>query len=371
MKTRLKYRTARAVAGALLLMALAFAAPPVFALEQRQITVALFPTENNTDLQVWQSKYYPYSILEEKMTEYLASLFADSPMTDVVILDENGMNRWLSQPYRGEDMAFQMELYDALAKDGRGVLGTNSKGRFQLRLKAFDAVNAERFATRIAVGRDRRYTFEADGEKLFWLDAMVSLPVPFKDGLDLLGLTRTEDKGQKMSRPTWAQFSSTAHWQALKNAVKDAYHEAMGQVSAALKRNDPEGYAAGDIPFNPFAVNVGRIISPTAGSTRKKREYVVSIGREDALRVGDVLDVVRSDTYITVDPENPVAVVPRTAGRVHPSAIGRVRVLSVQERTAVVRVIRDNRKEPIQLNDLVMKIHHPEVLEMDWESITP
>jgi hypothetical protein len=353
-----------------LLTALTFAAP-ASALEQRRITVALFPTENNTDLQVWQSKYYPYSILEEKMTDYLASLFADSPMTDVVILDENGMNRWLSQPYRGEDMAFQMELYDALVKDSRGVLGTNSKGRFQLRLKAFDAVNAERFATRIAVGSDSRYTFGPGGEKLFWIDTMVTLPVPFKDGLDLLGLTRTEDKGQKMSRPTWAQFSSTAHWQALKNAVKDAYHEAMGQISTALKRNDPDGYAAGDIPFNPFAINVGRIISPTATSTRKRREYVISVGREDTLRAGDILDVVRSDTYITVDPENPVAVVPHTVGRVRPPAVGRVRVISVQERTAVVRVIRDNRKEPIQLNDLVMKIHRPEVLEMDWESITP
>ncbi|MDR1048816.1 MAG: hypothetical protein LBL51_03595 [Synergistaceae bacterium] len=357
--------------GLLFLAILAFAVP-AFALEQRRITVVLFPTENNTSLQVWQSKYYPYSILEEKMTEYLAALFADSPMTDVVILDENGMNRWLSQPYRAEDMAFQMELYDAVVKDRRNGLGTHSKGSFYLRVKAYDAVNAERFATRIAVGRDTRYTFGPNGEKLFWIDTMVtSLPVPFKDGLDVLGLIQAEDKGQRMSRPTWGQFSSTAHWQALKNAVKDAYHEAMGQVSIALKRNDPEGYANGDIPFNPFAINVGRIISPTATSTRKRREYIISIGREDTLKAGDILDVVRSDTYVTVDPENPVAVVPHTVGRVRPSAVGRVRVISVQERTAVVRVIRDNRKEPIQLNDLVMKIHRPEVLEMDWESMTP
>ena len=356
----------------LILAALMFAAPPASALEQRRITVVLFPTENNTDLQVWQSKYYPYSILEERMTEYLAALFADSPMTDVVILDENGMNRWLSQPYRSGDMAFQMELYDSLVRDRRGALGTRSKGHFQLRLKAFDAVNAERFATRIAVGKDTRYTFGPGGEKLFWIDTMItSLPVPFKDGLDLLGLTRTEEKGQKMRRPTWAQFSSPVHWQALKNAVKDAYHEAMGQGAIALKRNDPDGYADGDIPFNPFAINVGRIVSPTATSTRKRREYIISIGREDTLRAGDILDVVRSDTYVTVDPENPVAVVPHTVGRVSPPAVGRVRVLSVQERTAVVLVIRDNRKEPIQLNDLVMKIHRPEALEMDWESITP
>jgi hypothetical protein len=360
--------------GGLLLLAvcLALAAPPVLALEQRRITVALFPTENNTDLQVWQSKYYPYSVIEEKMTEYLAALFADSPMTDVVILDENGMNRWLSQPYRAEDMAFQMEIYDAVVNERRGGLGTHSKGSFYLRLKAFDAVNAERFATRVAIGRDTRYTFGPGGEKLFWIDTTItSLPVPFKDGLDLLGLTRTEEKEQRMSRPTWAQFSSTAHWQALKNAVKDAYREAMGQISIALKRNDPDGYEKGDIPFNPFAINVGRIISPTATSTRKRREYIISIGREDTVRTGDILEVVRSDTYITVDPENPVAVVPHTVGRVRPSVVGRVRVLSVQERTAVVLVVKDNRKEPIQLNDLVMKIHRPEVLEMDWESITP
>jgi hypothetical protein len=349
-----------------------FTVRPLFALEQRRITVVLFPTENNTDLQVWQSKYYPYSVLEEKMTDYLAALFADSPMTDVVILDENGMNRWLSQPYRAEDMAFQMELYDALIKERRGGLGARSSGRVYLRLKTFDAVNAERFATRVAVGKDSRYTFGADGEKLFWIDTMVTLPVPFRDGLDLLGLARADGgRGQRMSRPTWSQFSSTSHWQAVKNAVKDAYHEAMGQISIALKRNDPDAYAKGEIPFNPFAINVGRIVSPTATSTRRRREYIISIGREDTLRAGDVLDVVRSDTYVTVDPENPVAVVPQRRGRVRPSSIGRVRVLSVQERTAVVLVIKDNRREPIQLNDLVMKIHRPEVLEMDWESITP
>ncbi|MDR1049223.1 MAG: hypothetical protein LBL51_05655, partial [Synergistaceae bacterium] len=101
---------------------------PSSALEQRRITVALFPTENNTDLQVWESKYYPYSVLERKMTEYLASLFADSPMTDIVILDENGMNRWFSQPHRFEDMAFQMELYDAVLKERGNGLGKRETG---------------------------------------------------------------------------------------------------------------------------------------------------------------------------------------------------------------------------------------------------
>lgn len=331
--------------------------------DARRLSVVLFPTENNTDLQVWQSKYYPYSVLEQKMTEYLAALFSDSPMTDVTVLDENGMNRWLNQPRRAEDMALQMELYSAILKE-REVAGTVETGSVKLRLKVFDAVGAEQFATRIAVGKDKRYTFDSGEGKLFWIDTMiVSLPIPFKEGLDVLGLTKAADRGQRMSRPTWQQFSSSSHWQSIKNAVKDSYHEAMSHISIAMKRNDPERYEMGEPPFNPFAVNVGRIVSPTANSKRRRREYVISIGREDTLKVGDILEVVRSDTYITVDPENPAAVIP--------TSIGKVRVLSVQERTAVVRVIKDNKKEPIQLQDLVMKFHRPEVLEMKWKTKKP
>ena len=316
------------------------------ALDQRRLTVALFPTENNTDLQVWESKYYPYSVLEQRMTEYLAALFNDSPMVDVVVLDENGMNRWLNH-YRTEDMAVQMELYGAVLKE-REILGKVETGHVKLRVKIFD-VWGEPFATRIAVGKDRRYTFDPGEDKLFWLDSKVmSIPL-MSDGVDWFGLTKAQHKGQKMSRPTWQQFAGTSHWQAIKNAVKDVYHEAMSHVSIVLKRNDPEIYEEGAPPFNPFAVNVGRIISPTAASTRRRREYIISIGREDALQVGDILEVVRSDTYVSVDPESPIAVIPLS--------IGKVRVTALQERTAVVRVVQDNKKEPIQLTDLVMKFH--------------
>jgi hypothetical protein len=331
--------------------------------ESRRLSVVLFPTENHTDLQVWESKYYPYSVLEQRMTEYLAALFNDSPMTEVEVLDENGMNRWLERPHREGDMAVQMELYDAVLKK-REVVGKIETGRVKLRVKIFDAINGEPFATRIAVGQDKRYTFDPGDDKLFWIDRRIAdLPIPFKDGLDVLGLTKVPDKGQKMSRPTWRQFANTSHWQSIKNAVHDGYREAMSHISIALKRNDPGMYGTGEPPFNPYAINVGRIVSPTANSKRKRREYIISIGREDALQVGDVLEVVRSDTYISVDPENPVAVIPES--------VGKVRVLSVQERTAVVLVIQDDKKEPIQLKDLVMKFHRPEVLQMKWETKKP
>jgi hypothetical protein len=333
------------------------------ALDQRRLSVVLFPTENNTDLQVWESKYYPYSVLEQKMTEYLAALLSDSAMVDAEVLDENGMNRWLAQPRRDEDMAVQLELYGATLKERQAALGKVETGSVKLRVKIFGAFGAseEPLTIRLSAGKDKRYTFDPGEDKLFWINAKV-MSIPF-DGLDLLGLTQVPYKGQRMSRPTWQQFSGTSHWQVIKNAVKDAYHEVMSSVSTVLKRNGPDTYNDGAPPFSPFAVNVGRIISPTADSTRRKREYVISIGREDALRVGDVLDVVRSDTYVSVDPENPVAVVPKS--------VGKVRVTALQERTAVVRVIKDDKKEPIQLTDLVMKLNKPELLEMDWGSRAP
>ena len=315
---------------------------------QRRLSVVLFPTENYTDIQIWESRFFPYSVLERRMTEYLAALFNNSPTVDVTILDENGMNRWLNQPHRMEDMAVQMELHGAVLKE-RNVLGRMETGQVRLRVRIYDA-SAEQFATRIATGRDRRYTFEPGEDGLFWLNATVtSLPVPFRGGLDLLGLTGSRYRGPRMSRPTWQQVSGTSHWQAIKNAVKDAHEEAMAHVSRALRRNEPDAYVLGVAPFSPFATNVGRIISPTADSTRRSRRFIISKGREAALRIGDILEVVRSDTYVTVDPENPIAVIPNT--------VGRVRVIDLQERTAVVQVIQDNRREPIQLMDLVMKFH--------------
>ena len=54
---------------------------------------------------------------------------------------------------------------------------------------------------------------------------------------------------------------------------------------------------------------------------------------------------------MTVDPENPIVVLQNT--------IGKVKVVSVQKKNAVVRVVKDNRKEPIQLKDIVVKVTGP------------
>ena len=109
--------------------------------------------------------------------------------------------------------------------------------------------------------------------------ALVSLPLPFKDGLDLLGLTGEKDRGQRMSYPTWEQFRIFSQWHAIKKGIEDAQTQAIEQVGNALRHNDPRAEAEGRDRFSPAITTVGQIISPTAKSTRRKREFIISIGR--------------------------------------------------------------------------------------------
>jgi hypothetical protein len=315
--------------------------------EKQRLSIKLFPVINRTDFQVWESKYYPFSILEKRINEYLASLFMDHPKIDVQVLDSHGMNRWLSAPGRDGDMAAQIEIYRTLFKTRDNVLGNLDSNAIAMRVKIYDSASARQFANLPARGNDKRYTFAPSEGQLFFLDSIISLPIPFSDGLDLLGLTKTKYKGQKMSFPTWEQFNETSAWQAFKNAVEAAHRQIMQQSGNALVRNSG-GSETANATIGSLSSAIGRIISPTASSTRKKREYIISLGEMDSVSVGDVLEVVRSDTYITVDPERPAVVIPKE--------IGKVKVKWVQEREAIVIVTQEkNKNDPIQLKDIVIK----------------
>ena len=317
---------------------------------QRRLSVVIFPTINSTGLEVWESKYYPFNVLEQKMSEYLEELFKMSPLIDARVLDEAAMNRWMSGSRRGDDMAVQLELYQAIMKE-RHVVGTAQTGRALIRLRVYDRAKVQEIAVRSVKGTDRKFTLDSD-EDIFWLDTAVSgLGIPFEYGLDLFGLTGQSYKGQKMSRPTWDQFKGTSHWQSIKKAIYEAYKQTLPQVRNAIRNNEPDAGLRGD-NFSPSYLTVGRILAPTAEATRKKREYIISLGSVangslDTVKVGEVLDVMRSDTYVTVDPENPVAVIPKV--------IGKVKVIKVYEDNAIVRVIKDNKKEPVTLKDIVVK----------------
>jgi hypothetical protein len=297
-------------------------------------TVLLLPALNFTDFEIWESKFYPVNVLEQKMTEHLASLLRRDPFTDVRILDETGAERWFAGDRRPGDVAVQMELFSVLAKE-REVLGSFEKADVSLRVRVYDGGSGQIQDSRIASGKDQRYTFNPGDDRLYFLNAR-EYPVLeilqtnlfnriHKDGLDLLRLT-PPDKGQKMSRPTWKQFSSTSHWQAFKNAIADA----AGGISG--------------ISDEQFSL-IGRIIAPTAESTPRRREYIITLGRKNSLAVGDILQVVRGDTYVTVDPENPVVVVPRV--------VGNVKVTKLMDSESVVVLINEKSKDPVQLNDLV------------------
>ena len=318
---------------------------------QRRLSVVIFPTVNSTELEVWQSKYYPFNVLEEKMSEYLESLYKTSPLIEARVLDEAAMNRWLSGSRSGDDMAVQLELYSAVMKD-RHVVGTASTGRVLVRIRVFDRARVREIAVRNVRGKSTRFTLD-DDESLFWVDAAVAgLGIPFENGLDLFGLTQTKYTGQKMSRPTWDQFKVTSYWQSIKNAIAQAHRESLDQVRNVIRSNDPGAKFAGNDTFSDSYQTVGRILAPTATATKKKRDYIISLGKFangslDGVKVGEVLDVVRADTYVTVVPEDPVVVLPKV--------VGKVKVIKVYEDNAVVRVIKDSKREPVTLKDLVVK----------------
>ncbi len=302
--------------------------------EASRRSLVVLPTLNYTEFEVWDSKFYPVSVLEQKMSDYLATLLRQDPFADVKTLDEARAERWFAGERRPGDFAVQMELSSVMTKE-REALGTYERSDISLRVHIYDGGSGQRQDSRIVSGKDSRYTFNPGDDRLFFLNAR-EYPIfqifqknilgeIHADGLDLLRLT-PPDKGQKMSRLTWKQFSSTSHWQAFKNAINNA--------AAGISSINDEDFAV-----------IGRIIAPTADSTLKRREYIITLGSRDSLAPGDVLQVVRGDSYITVDPENPVVILPRV--------IGNVKVTKVMQNESVVVLVNEKSKDPVQLNDLV------------------
>ena len=319
--------------------------------QQRRLSVVIFPTINNTELEIWGSKFYPYNVLEEKMSQYLESLYKTSPLIDARVLDEAGMNRWLSGSRSGDDMAVQLEMYSAIMKD-KHVVGTTTSGRVMIRIRVFDRARVREISARNVRGKSARFTLDDDAS-IFWFDtAIAGLGIPFENGFDLFRLTESKYKGQRMSRPTWDQFKGTAYWQAIKNAIANAHRESLDQIRNVIRSNEPSAAMMGRDNFSDSYRTIGRILAPTATATKSRRDYIISLGRipdgsNDGVRVGEVLDVIRADTYVTVVPEEPVVVLPKV--------VGKVKVIKVYEDNAIVRVVKDNRKEPVTLKDLVVK----------------
>lgn len=284
--------------------------------------IVLFPTVNHTPLQVWESKYYPVNVLEERMTEYLASLLRRHPLTEVVLLDEQEAALWLANPRGGGEYALQMELFNARLRE-REVLGTWERGDVSLRMRVYGGKGGELSDARVVRGQDTRYTFDPGDDRFYFFQAL-GYPVIFKNGLDFFRLA-PEDKGQKMSRPTWDQFSTSSGW--------SAFQKALSQVVSELA-STPDGKAI-----------QGRIIALLPDSGRERNKFIISLGRKDGLRKGDRLSVVRETPCPTADPAKPVVILKEVAATLE--------VLSLQQGDAVAAVLGEDSQPPVGIMDIV------------------
>ena len=255
------------------------------------VTVVVFPVRNATDQGVWESKYYPGDILPDKLGKFFRQILKDAPLVEV---REGDREPWLSGQRREGDLAVDLEIYRFEPRRREG-LGTAERGIVSLRMVVYDGTTGQ-----------ERYRTVIDGKSSRW----------------------TPEFRQKPDDPAliWASFEKSPFWAAFQNAARRARDDIF------------RGYTG-------YAV-MGRLVSPMADSTRERPRYIVSLGKFDSLKVGDLLAVGRSDTYITVDPENPVVVMPRL--------VGKVRVDFLKPREAAVTVVEEDENDPIQLRDLVI-----------------
>ncbi len=285
-----------------LCFSLCFPLPGAFAkiVSSQGLEIALFPVLNRTPQKIWPNKYYPGDILPEKVEQYVLEYLLDSPLISVTPLDEAGAAQWFSGERRYEDFGLFMEIYRfSLSKNT--VIGAKYGAQVSLRMTLYDSFSGEKFYSQTYSARNSRWTPEYRPDT--WL----------------------EPQGQKVFT-YWQPFTESPYWAALQ----DALQQALDDLS--------QGYTGYHL--------AGRILSPTEDSTEAERKYIISLGKRHSLRPGDLLGVVRSDTYITVDPEHPVVLMPKL--------IGKVRVLFLKDQEAVVQVIAEDQTSPIELRDIVL-----------------
>ncbi len=255
------------------------------------MTVVVFPVRNVTDQVVWGSKYYPGDVLPDKLGDFFRQILKDAPLVEV---REGLRDPWLSGERREGDLAVDLEIYRFEPRRKEGF-GTSERGIVSLRMVVYDGpTGQERYRT-VVNGKSSRWTPE------------------FRE--------KPDDGAME-----WRTFEKSSFWIAFQDAARKARDDIF------------QGYTG-------YAV-MGRLISPMANSTREHPRYILSLGKFDSLKVGDVLAVGRSDTYITVDAENPVVVMPRL--------VGKVRVDFLKPREAEVSVVEESKDDPIQLRDLVV-----------------
>ncbi|MDR1943482.1 MAG: hypothetical protein LBQ19_01535 [Synergistaceae bacterium] len=259
------------------------------------------PIENNSGFSVWESKYYPGDVLSEKMTDYVFRKMNEVHRVRASRLLMNIPDFWPTEEFSQSDMIVKINL-EEFGHKKKDVIG--SKVYWDVVLHAYVYNGATRRLLFDSVVEER-----ADRQYIFYNDALDSEPI------------------------YWEKFEKTAYWPAIRKALDMALAEVF------------EGY-------NGYRV-LGRIIakaervdgSLTVSKKTADKLYHINLGREDSVKEGDVLTVTRASSVRTVAPDTP---------EVHfPQVVGRVRVVFVKERDAIVAIIKESSEAPVELGDAV------------------
>lgn len=296
-----------------------------YVLTEPGIHITLLPIVNDTDIQVWQSKYYPVDVFDQRVTEEFVTLLMEYPYARITVLSPLEEKIWFSGGGVPSDVGVRLHIYKLKMTD-REHLGSDRMGYVAVRTEIFDGETKQMLFATSSAGEDRRFTFSPGDGRVFYLT----------DKLDFVQLfPNPKDYDQPLSRPLWDSFKGTSYWNAFKKALRKSRDSLFDGIT---------GYHM-----------VGRIISPTKDSLKSsppaRRRYIMSLGKVEGIKEGNLLNVLRSDRYDTVDPERPIVVLPDRGGL--------VKVISVQNHEAIVEVVRESKEEPIRLRDLVIMPLYP------------
>ena len=257
------------------------------------------PISNNSGFRVWGSKYYPGDVLAEKMTEHFFRRMKEIPRVGASKVMGTDPSHWAVSGYSPSDMVVKVDL-EQFRYSKKDMVGSKVKWDVALHMYVYNAVSKRIVYETVVREKDER-------QYVLYNDVMEAGPV------------------------YWEQFEKSPYWPAICKALDEALDEVV------------DGY-------NGYRI-VGRIVAKAERvdgslSVPKKKQdklYHVNIGREDSVRVGDILSVTRASSVRTIAPESP---------EMHfPQVVGRVKVVFIKGQDAVVEIIKESTDAPIQLGD--------------------
>ena len=256
------------------------------------------PVMNNTGFRVWGSKYYPGDVLPQKMEEYMLKQMRGVPRVSVESVQGTNPNYWAMDGSSEHDLILRLGLEDLRFRKS-DVVGSNVRCDVAMRLFVYDANYRLLYDTVIERRANRFYPF--------YNDILQNDPL------------------------YWDTFEKSLCWPIIRGALDEALADVVG------------GY-------NGYRI-VGRIVakaervdgSLTVPKSKQDKLYHINLGREDSVRVGDLLSVTRASSVRTVAPETP---------EMHfPQVVARVKVVFIKGRDGVVEIVKESKDAPIQLGD--------------------